>query len=369
MKKIKKNIILFMPFIGGGGVEKNLFIIANYLGKKLENLKICTLSKNQKRKFNSNIKFLSPRKNFYEKLNIRIKYLICLFILFKFLLKNRNTIVFSFQANIYCILICKILGIKVIVRSNSSPSGWYHNFFKKIIYKFIISLADKVIVNSMDFKNQMMRNFNIKVDCIYNPLNASDIIKKSKKDKKNHFLKSNKEYLKIINVGRLVEQKDQITILKAAKILKKKIKFQILILGKGLEEIMLRKYIKKNNLNQQIQIKPFLENPYGAMKQSDVFVLSSKFEGLPNVLLEAVVLKKFIISTNCPTGPREILVNGKGGLFFKTENHFDLAKKILLYYKNKNKLNYKNNISNKNLKKFNFEKNLKKYFLAIQSVI
>ena len=57
MKKIKKNIVLFMPFIGGGGVEKNLFLISNYLEKKIEGLKICTLSKNQKKKFNQNIDF------------------------------------------------------------------------------------------------------------------------------------------------------------------------------------------------------------------------------------------------------------------------------------------------------------------------
>ena len=215
----------------------------------------------------------------------------------------------------------------------------------------------------------MIRNFNIKVNCIYNPLDISEIIKKSKNDKKNHFLNPNKNYLKIINVGRLEEQKDQITILKAAKILKKNIKFKILILGKGSEEIMLRKYIKKNKLNQQVQIKSFLNNPYGAMKQSDIFILSSKYEGLPNVLLEAAALKKFIISTNCPTGPREILVNGKGGLFFRTEDHVDLANKIVFYYKNKKKLNQKIQISYQNLKMFNYKKNLKKYFLIIQSVI
>ena len=105
------------------------------------------------------------------------------------------------------------------------------------------------------------------------------------------------------------------------------------------------------------------------MKQSDIFILSSKYEGLPNVLLEAAALKRFIISTNCPTGPREILVNGKGGLFFRTEDHIDLANKILFYSKNKKKLNQKIQISYQNLKMFNYKKNLKKYFLIIQSVI
>ena len=88
--RFKKNLILFMPFIGGGGVEKNLFIIANHLSQKFENVKICTLSRDKLIKFNKKVKYLGPSKNFYDKLNIRIKYLICLFILFKFLIKHKN---------------------------------------------------------------------------------------------------------------------------------------------------------------------------------------------------------------------------------------------------------------------------------------
>ena len=68
-----------------------------------------------------------------------------------------------------------------------------------------------------------------------------------------------------------------------------------------------------------------------------MFVLSSKFEGLPNVLLESITLGKFIISSDCPTGPREILSSGKGGLLFKTNNEIDLKNKILFYLNNKKK--------------------------------
>ncbi len=187
-----KHLILFMPFIGGGGVEKNLFLISNHLSKKFKKIKICTLSRNKLKKFNNKIKYLGPRKNFYEKLNIRLKYLICLIILFKFLIKNKNSTVLSFQANIYCIILCKFLNVKIIVRSNSSPSGWYHNNVKKIIYKFLISKADCVIVNSLEFKKQMERKFNIKVNCIFNPLDFKNIKKQSNLGKPDpFFLKKN----------------------------------------------------------------------------------------------------------------------------------------------------------------------------------
>ena len=69
-----------------------------------------------------------------------------------FLINNKNTIVFAFQANLYCVLICKLLSIKVIIRSNSAPEGWSKNLIKRYLYKLIINLADKVMVNSFDFK-------------------------------------------------------------------------------------------------------------------------------------------------------------------------------------------------------------------------
>ena len=93
-----------MPFIGGGGVEKNLYLISNYISKKYSNVYICTSSTKYKKKFSKKIKFISPKIYISDKLNIRIKYFYCLILLLKFILKNKNTIVFSFQANVYSFL-------------------------------------------------------------------------------------------------------------------------------------------------------------------------------------------------------------------------------------------------------------------------
>tara|TARA_B100001057_G_C22813192_1_gene936293 strand:- start:575 stop:1681 length:1107 start_codon:yes stop_codon:yes gene_type:complete len=362
MIKTKKKLVIFMPFIGGGGVEKNLFLISNYLSKKINNLKICTISNKFQKKFNSNIKLIYPKKKYSEDINIRIKYLICLFELFKYLRKNKNSVVLSFQANIYCIVICKLLDVKVIVRSNSSPSGWYHNNIKKFIYKKLILLAEKIIVNSLDFKKQMKTKFNIKVENIFNPLNLYEIKKKSKEKIKYNF--SNKR-LNIINIGRLTHQKDQITLLKSINLIKNKIKVNLLIIGNGIEKNNLKNYIKENKLSRFIKIKNYLENPYPFISKSDLFILSSKYEGLPNVLLEAAVLKKFIISTDCPTGPREILNNGKGGFLFKTGDYKKLSQLILYFFKNKKKLKSKIDYTYSSLSKYDLNKNLMKYYIML----
>lgn len=365
-----KNLVFFIPYIGGGGVEKNLFLISNYLSTKISNIYICTTSYKYKNKFSKKIKFILPKRKITENLYIRVKYIYCLFTLLRFLLKNKNTVVFSFQANIYCILLCKILKIKIISRSNSSPSGWSHNFIKKIIYKKIINMADAIITNSKDFKKQMDKNFGIKSICIYNPLNRVEIIKKSRITSNFSFFSNKKKELKIINIGRLTEQKDQLTLLKSAKILKeKKINFKLLILGKGVERENLQKYISENNLHKDIKIINFRENPFPILKKADLFILSSKYEGLPNVLLEAILLKKFIISSNCPTGPKEILLNGKGGFLFEVGNHKLLSQKIIFYSKNRKFLQNKINLSFKNLNRFNYNKNTELYFRLVKRIL
>ena len=82
-------------------------------------------------------------------------------------------------------------------------------------------------------------------------------------------------------------------------------------MGYGTNKKMINNFILNNNLKKAVKVIPFQTNPYKYLKQSDLLVLTSLYEGLPNVLLEEKKKKKFIISSNCPTGPKEILQNGK----------------------------------------------------------
>jgi hypothetical protein len=122
-----------MPSIEGGGVEKNLMIIANFLANKIGNLSLITVSKIYKSKFDNKINFISTKNN-WDRFGRKIKYLIALYLLLKEIIKNDNKVVFAFQANIYCIILCKLFNTKIIVRSNSSPSGWSKNFIKKYYF-------------------------------------------------------------------------------------------------------------------------------------------------------------------------------------------------------------------------------------------
>ena len=366
----KKKIVLFMPSIEGGGVEKNFFLITNYLCQTFNEITVITSSKYEaKSKLNSKIKLIGPNLNFFNIASRYPKYFICLFYLIKFLITNKHALVFAFQANGYASVISKIFRTTIITRSNSSSDGWSKNILKIFLYKFLLNLPDEVIVNSYEFKKELDRKFNINSTVIYNPLNKKEIKIKSKEKLNLKFF--HKKNLKLITVGRLVGQKDQITLLKAINLIKEKIDFKLLIIGRGNEETKLKKFINKNKLTRFVKIIPFQKNPYKFIIKADLFILTSKFEGLPNVLLEAQSLKKYIISTNCPTGPKEILLNGRLGDLVKVQDYKKLASKILIFNKKKykkvtyNKINY----SYKKLSRFDYISNMKKYEKIIQKYI
>ena len=355
-----------MPSIEGGGVEKNLFIISNYLTNKINDISLITISNNFKKKFNKKIRFISLKSNYWDTIGRRKKFLLSLLLLAIEILKNRNTLVLCFQGNIYCTLLCKIFGIKIIVRSNSAPEGWSQGIIKYYFFKTIFRFADKIIVNSYEFKKRFKNKFNLETTCIYNPLNKNEIIKKSKI---KNTIKFNKKKLNIINVGRYTDQKDQLTLLKAINLIKDQVDIKLLIVGRGIKKNDLISYINLNNLKNNVQLVNFTKNPFNLMRSSDLFILTSLYEGLPNVLLEALTLKKFIISTDCPTGPKEILLNGKAGNLFKPGDYKQLSKLIINYKNNKVKELTKVKFGYKNLDRFDFDKNLKKYFLLIDKFL
>ena len=352
-------IIIFFPSIEKGGADKNLFMLSNFLASKLDKVSILTCSSKYKYKF-QNLNFIGPNYKFFDNFGRNIKTLVAIFYLIKILFEKKNLLILSFQSNIFSIFICKLFSTKIITRSNSFPDDWTNNFFKKKIFKIMYKLTDKSIVNSVEVKKKFSRLYNINCTHIYNPINKSKIFKLSKKNVGKFYKNMNK--LKIIIVGRLSKEKDHITFLKSLKILSKKTDFESIILGSGNQKKIIQKTILEFNLQKKIRMINFKKNPYPYIKQSDILVLSSIHEGLPNVLIEAAALKTFVISSNCETGPKEILLNGKAGALFNVGDYEGLAKKIL-YYQNK-KQQRKKMIQKgfENLNRFDYETNLQKYY-------
>ena len=140
---MKKKIVLFIPSIEGGGVEKNLFLITEYLSKFHKKLFVVTADKKFKNFFNKNISVICPNNSIWEKKNRLIKTIISTLLLIKSF--NKDIIILSFQSNIAAIFVSKIFGYKIIIRLNTSVKKYIKNTFKKFFYKLFYNFADEII--------------------------------------------------------------------------------------------------------------------------------------------------------------------------------------------------------------------------------
>ena len=359
----KKKIIIFNPSIEDGGVEKNLYIITNYLANNNFKVDLISSDLSKKNRFVAGVNFI--HSNLFVKKNSGryIKYFSCLITLIGRILECKQSIVLSFQANIYTIIVCYLFGIKVIARLNTAPQGWDHNFIKSKIYSFFIKRANTTIVNSVKFKSIVKSRYNLNSVLIHNPFEFKKIEKLSNYSVKYNF---NNDKINLINVGRLTDQKDQMTLIKSLTKIRNKKKIHLTIIGKGQNEHKLKKYVKENNLKSIVSFLGYKINPFPYIKKADVFVLSSRYEGSPNVLIEAQFLNKYIISTDCPTGPREILKYYKNSKLFKIGNSMKLAD--IIDNLKKNKKTTRTNFFH-GLHKYKVENNCRDYVKVIQNLI
>ena len=362
LKKSNYNVIFFCPSIEEGGVEKNLINICNNLSREFK-ISIITANQNKKKFFKNNIFFISPKTKFFNYKSRILKVLVCVYLLLsKF--STKKFIIISFQANITAIILSKIFNAKIIIRSNSSPNFYAKNLIKRKIMQFFYSLANKVVVNSDEFKREFKKYFNINAVRIYNPLENTKKLQYLSKKKIlfPFFDKNSKKFIKILTVGRLVEQKDHITILKALKLIKNKISFKLCIIGKGNQKAKLLDYVKKNKMEKNVKLIGYKKNIYPYYKKADLFILSSLYEGLPNTLIEANYFNLKIISSNCKTGPKEILKSNENSKLFKVGDFNKLAKYILLTnFREKKKFIID--------KRFDFYNNLANYKKIILSIL
>jgi glycosyltransferase involved in cell wall biosynthesis len=166
-----------------------------------------------------------------------------------------------------------------------------------------------------------------RIRVINNPIVITELMEKSKEQVDHHWL-SQPEIPVIIGMGRLTSQKDFPTLLKALKILNHTQPARLLILGEGEDKDNLQSLIAQLQLNDVVQLLGFVSNPYPYLKRADLFVLSSLWEGFPNVLLEALACGTSVVATDCPNGPSEMLENGKYGPLVPIGDPESMAKAI-----------------------------------------
>lgn len=364
-------LFIFHPYSSLGGADRSLARLINGLENK--KYKIIFISINSPK-----IKKLINRKVKYIKLNSR-RTITSIFevrkILFKLTKNNINTknIFISnqnFANSIFYFILFGLSNFKSIIveRNHLNELNYSKNLSQKIknqIIKLLIKLnykkADQIIGISKKLSEDLQKFCKAKVNTIYNPAYDEEILKNFKKQK---FLKkkfsSKTKFL--LNVGFLENQKDHITLLKAIKLVKDKYaNIHLIIIGKGSKFELLNNFILNNNLKKNVTILQNVNNPKIFYQNSNLFVLSSVYEGFGNVLVEALRNNCPVISSNCYSGPKEILKNGKYGDLFKPGDAKSLANKIINFLNYPNKLKKKLIEGKKDLSRFSVKQNIKSY--------
>ena len=230
--------------------------------------------------------------------------------------------------------------IKISCSSRVTPYDTYSNiifskgWILKIIMKLVMYRADVLSCVSKDMVNQYKKIFkNSKHVPIYN------IVKDSESDikineKLNEDWLTNKKFPVIVAAGMLEPWKGFSDLILAFSKLLNNTNAKLIILGDGSLRQKLEKQIKDLNLEDHVKLKGYVENPLKYFNLANVFALSSYVEGMPNVLIEAMMAGCTPVSTNCETGPREILSSGRYGYLVPTNNPEALSDGLLKAIKN-----------------------------------
>jgi len=227
------------------------------------------------------------------------------------------------------------LKYKVVVRLEVHIGNYLQDLqFKsrlllKQIHKFIVRNADAIVGVSRGVTENFCELYNIpasssKALTIYNPIFENSIIDDAAVVPSDPLF--NKTAINIITVGRLIRQKDQVTLLKAFS--KFKIGYPaatLFMIGEGPEEKQLKDLAKNLEIDKSVIFLGYKKNPYSFVSKCDLFVLSSIYEGFGNVLVESLAVGTNVVSTDCPSGPAEILGNGEYGFLCSPENDTELA--------------------------------------------
>ncbi|NLK11029.1 MAG: glycosyltransferase [Staphylococcus equorum] len=327
-----KKIMFFIPYLLGGGAERVVVNLLKGLDKSKFDIKLVVID--EKGPFLNEV----PKEVEIIELSTN-RTLTALFPLARVIRSYEPELLISHldYANVISVLACKLFNRKtkifVTEHLNYSASKSSHKLSSSVLKKLMsitYKYADCIVTVSKGITNDLIKILNYskysdKFTTVYNPI----VLEEEKNSiKEVHWFEENK--FKVLGAGRLTAQKDFPTLIKAFAIVKEELpNARLVIIGEGEERENLEKQIQNLNLSECVSLPGFVDNPHYNMKVADLFVLSSKWEGFGNVIVEAMAEKTAVISTDCPSGPNEIIDNNINGVLCKPGDAESLAKAIL----------------------------------------
>lgn len=326
-----RKIAILVPSMAGGGAEKVVTTVVRYLNKELFDVHLILV------KAEGPYMDLIPENIHLVDLNVpRVRY--APLKLISVLNKIKPDLIFSTldELNLALTLIKPYLkhSPKLILREANTPSKVLSTMpsakkkFTQKLFKHYYSKADLIVAQCKTMKEDIIQTYSLspeKIIHIYNPLNVTEIRKMAM-----DYIPYDSTDVNILAVGRLRYQKGFDTLLHAFQmVVKEEPSARLTILGEGemLEE--LTQLSQLLGLTDKVDFLGFNQNPYPYYYFADTYVLSSRWEGFPNSLLEALACGTKVVATDCKSGPREILMDNDYGLLVEEENPAALAEGIL----------------------------------------
>jgi glycosyltransferase involved in cell wall biosynthesis len=367
----KKKVFFLIPSFRGGGAERVVLNIVNNLDKNKFDVGLVTISGEGEYK-----ELLSPKVKHFDLKEKRARKAI--FKLRKLLKKEKPNIIIANVVQVSIVSYLSSLFLKnkpVVVQVNHSQ---YLSIIKGInkISKFIFDLSlkksDYIITISDDMQHDLSKRFKNKGNKIIKIFNIHDLdnINKQKKEKfSDDDINIFKQKPVIIACGRLTEAKGFSYLIKAFGEVKIEFKEAVLlILGQGEKEEELKELSKELNIENSVKFLGFKDNPYKYLYNSDLFVLSSLWEGLPGALIEALACEVPVVSTDCKSGPKEILDNGKIGELVKVKDVDSLSNAMIKVLKDDKLQSKYIELGLKKVKEFDTNKIIKEYEKFLNNV-
>lgn len=308
-----------MPNLGGGGGERIISILLNNIDRKRFIPELVLLKRTGSNDFLSDLKDDIRIHRLDVNRPIKISFLWLVYKFLQLCYRENPDIVFtgSGQINALLSLFIKFLpkNTSTIARESNIPSVYEKYFFVKFLYKNFYNNYDQIIVQSDDMYNDLVDNFSIKtskITKINNPVDFDFIKKKLESDEVIYKLEGN---LKLLVAGRLTFQKGFDLLLKELSNIES-VDYHLTILGDGEDRDSLMSLSKDLSIESRVSFLGNVDNPYAYMKLSDLFILSSRFEGFPNVVLESLSCGCPVLANNCLGGINEIIQEGINGEVF-----------------------------------------------------
>lgn len=339
---MKKTLLFISPNLGGGGAEKILLTLLQSLNRDKFDISLLLVS------FKGEYVNEIPKDIKLIELNInRVRHAI--FKIVNVINKEKPDLIFSTISymNIALLFLKPFFNnnSKIVIRSANTISKAVASYplIKRVaymfLYKFYYPKADLIISqsNKMHYDlNKFLKIDDKKIKRIYNPINLTKVQELS--EGSNPF--SDTQTVNILAAGKLRYQKGFDLLLSAfKKIINNGYDVKLTILGEGpLRESLLNE-VKKMNLENEVTFLGFVSNPYIYYKHADVFVLSSRWEGFPNVLLEAIACNCKVVATDCESGPSEIIGKNEFGILVEEGNIDAIESGILEMIRHNNKYN------------------------------